>query len=70
MTDTLALTCPNCHEDLDDTDMEIFDVIECDNCGVELEVTGEDPIVLSLIAEDDFEDEEEEEDDKDEEIEE
>jgi alpha-aminoadipate carrier protein LysW len=50
------LICPNCHEDLDDTDLELFDVVECDNCAVELEVTDTDPIVLKALDEEEFDD--------------
>jgi alpha-aminoadipate carrier protein LysW len=70
-TDT-QIVCPNCHEDLSDTnDLELFDVIECDNCGVELEVVSEDPVALELLkVEDDIEPEESPDDEDDKEFEE
>jgi len=52
----IQLICPNCREDIPDDDLELFDVIECDNCEVELEVTDTDPIVLKALDEEEFDD--------------
>jgi alpha-aminoadipate carrier protein LysW len=54
-------TCPECDADVQvDEDTDKGDVVECDDCGVQLEVVGLDPIELDLAVEeeeDDWEDE-------------
>lgn len=47
---------PNCHEcsqplDTDKKNFEVGDVIACENCGAEHEVTSSDPIEIELIEE-------------------
>jgi alpha-aminoadipate carrier protein LysW len=60
--------CPECEFeiDVDEYDVDRGDTLECDNCGVTLEIIGLNPIELE-VASDDEEDEEEEDDDLDEE---
>jgi alpha-aminoadipate carrier protein LysW len=65
-------TCPECdfEIDIDEYDADKGDTLECDNCGVRLEVVSLNPLefdVLSEDAEDDdeFEEEEDEEDEGD-----
>ncbi len=60
--------CPECdfEIDVDEYDVEKGDTLECDNCGVTLEVTGSSPIELELVPDDEDEDEESDEDDEDE----
>ena len=55
--------CPECDEEVYvDADSEQGDVVSCDECGVNLEVVGLDPIELDLYeGGDDFDDDEEEE---------
>jgi alpha-aminoadipate carrier protein LysW len=72
-------TCPECdfEIDVDEYDVEKGDTLECDNCGVTLEVTGSSPIELEAVPDDededdkdkdeDDEDEDEDEDEKDDE---
>ncbi len=44
--------CPECGaEILDDVHYEVGEIINCEDCGVELEVTGEDPLELDLAPE-------------------
>lgn len=64
-------TCPECEFeiDVDEYDVEKGDTLECDNCGVTLEVVGLGPIELEVLSDDD-DDEDEDEDDEDEEDEE
>ncbi len=64
-------TCPECEFeiDVDEYDVEKGDTLECDNCGVTLEVVGLAPIELELLSDDD-EDEDDDDDDEDEEEEE
>ena len=58
--------CPECEFeiDVDEYDVDRGDTLECDNCGVTLEIVGLNPIELEVASDD--EDEEEEEDDLDE----
>ncbi len=53
-------TCPECdfEIDVDEYDVDKGDTLECDNCGVTLEVTGLAPIELELVPDDDEEEEE------------
>ena len=52
--------CPECSEEVYvDAESEQGDVVSCDECGVDLEVVGLDPIELDLYVEketDDFSD--------------
>jgi alpha-aminoadipate/glutamate carrier protein LysW len=55
-------TCPECDADVHvDTDADKGDILECEECGLELEIVGLDPVELD-IPEDDYEDEDEDED--------
>jgi alpha-aminoadipate carrier protein LysW len=56
--------CPECEFeiDVDEYDVDRGDTLECDNCGVTLEIIGLNPIELE-VASDDDEDEDEDEDD-------
>lgn len=58
--------CPECdfEIDIDEFDVEKGDTLECDNCGVTLEVVSLKP--LELEAETDDDDETDEKDDEDE----
>ena len=59
--------CPECEFeiDIDEYDVERGDTLDCDNCGVTLEIIGLNPIEFE-VASDDEEDEDEEDDDLDE----
>ena len=49
-------TCPECEADLQiDEDTDKGDIIECDDCGSQLEVIGLDPLELELALEEDEE---------------
>ncbi len=56
--------CPECEFeiDVDEYDVDRGDTLECDNCGVTLEIIGLNPIEFE-VASDDDEDEDEEDDD-------
>jgi len=60
--------CPECEFeiDVDEYDVDRGDTLECDNCGVTLEIIGLNPIEFE-VASDDDEEEDEEDDDLDEE---
>ena len=54
--------CPECDADVHvDTDADKGDVVDCDECGVQLEVVGLDPVELDIVQEelDDDDDEDE-----------
>jgi len=55
-------TCPECDADVHvDTDADKGDVVSCDDCGIQLEVVGLDPVELDIMEEEDLDDDEEEE---------
>jgi len=68
--------CPECEFeiDIDELDVDRGDTLECDNCGVTLEIIGLNPIELESASDDedevdvekDEDEEEEEEEDEDE----
>ncbi len=54
--------CPECTEDIYvDAESEQGDIISCDDCGVELEIVGLDPIELDVYA-DEFDDNDDDDD--------
>jgi alpha-aminoadipate/glutamate carrier protein LysW len=57
--------CPECEFeiDIDEYDVDRGDTLECDNCGVTLEIIGLNPIEFE-VASDDDEDEDEEDEEK------
>jgi alpha-aminoadipate carrier protein LysW len=58
--------CPECEFeiDVDEYDVDRGDTLDCDNCGVTLEIIGLNPIEFE-VASDDDEDEDDEDDDLD-----
>ena len=60
-------TCPECDADLDidESDVEEGDQVDCPECGDSFVVTGTDPLELESADEDEDEDEDEEDDDAD-----
>jgi lysine biosynthesis protein LysW len=66
--------CPECEFeiDIDELDVDRGEILQCDNCGVTLEIVGLNPIELEAASEDeddvdkDEDEEEEEEEDEDE----
>ena len=54
-------TCPECEADVHiDVDAEKNDTVECEDCGVQLEVVGLDPVELDIVEEEDGGDDEDE----------
>jgi alpha-aminoadipate carrier protein LysW len=50
-------TCPECDADVHvDTDVDKGEVVDCEECGVQLEVVGLDPVELDLVEEDSLDD--------------
>lgn len=55
-------TCPECDADVHvDTDADKGELVSCEECGVELEIVGLDPVELDLVEEELDEDEDEDE---------
>ena len=61
-------TCPECdfEIDLDEYDADKGDTLECDNCGVRLEVVALNPIELDVVSDEDEDEEDDEDEDEDE----
>jgi alpha-aminoadipate/glutamate carrier protein LysW len=53
--------CPECDAiiDTEDDEIEEGDKLDCNECGVELEVVGTNPLELKAVLEEDDEEEEE-----------
>jgi alpha-aminoadipate carrier protein LysW len=60
--------CPECEFeiDVDEYDVDRGDTLDCDNCGVTLEIIGLNPIELEVESDDEEDDEDEDELDEDE----
>ena len=56
--------CPECEFeiDVDEYDVDRGDTLECDNCGVTLEIIGLNPIEFEVASDDDEDEDEEDED--------
>jgi alpha-aminoadipate carrier protein LysW len=61
--------CPECEFeiDIDEYDVDRGDTLDCDNCGVTLEIIGLNPIEFEVASDDEDEEDEEKELDADEE---
>lgn len=44
-------TCPECDGDVSVESVEVGEIVPCDECGADLEVTKADPVELSLAPE-------------------
>ena len=54
-------TCPECEADVHvDTDADKGETVDCDECGVHLEVVGLDPVELDVVEEEDLDDDDDE----------
>ena len=53
--------CPECESalDFDEDEIEEGDVVICDECGTEFEVVATDPLELSKVDEEGYDDEDE-----------
>ena len=56
----MAVVCPECDNplDIDVDDVEEGEVVECDECGTELEVVSSDPLELAAVDAEGYDDEE------------
>jgi len=55
--------CPECEFeiDIDEYDVDRGDTLDCDNCGVTLEIIGLNPIEVEVASDDDEDEDEEDE---------
>jgi alpha-aminoadipate/glutamate carrier protein LysW len=56
----MAVVCPECDNplDIDVDDVEVGEVIQCDECGTDLEVVSSDPLEIAPVDEEGYDDEE------------
>jgi alpha-aminoadipate carrier protein LysW len=67
----MSVVCPECDNplDIDVDDLEEGEIIQCEECGTDLEVVSSDPLELAPVDEEGYDDEgdaHEEEEDEDE----
>ncbi|HEY5075283.1 MAG TPA: hypothetical protein VII34_11365 [Pyrinomonadaceae bacterium] len=56
-------TCPECDADVHvDLDVDKGETVDCEECGVQLEVVGLDPVELDLVEEEALDDDDDEDD--------
>jgi len=54
-------SCPECEADVHvDTDVDKGEIVECEECGIQLEIVGLDPVELDIVEEADGDDDEDE----------
>ncbi len=54
-------TCPECEADVRvDTDADKGETVQCEECGMALEVVGLDPVELDIVEEEDYDEDEDE----------
>lgn len=57
----MSVVCPECDNplDIDVDDVEEGEIIQCDECGTDLEVVSSDPLELAPVDEEGYDDEDE-----------
>ncbi|HSY35706.1 MAG TPA: hypothetical protein VK814_08155 [Acidobacteriaceae bacterium] len=55
----MSVVCPECDNplDIDVDDVEEGEIIQCDECGTDLEVVSSDPLELAPVDEEGYDDE-------------
>jgi alpha-aminoadipate carrier protein LysW len=55
----MSVVCPECDNplDVDVDDVEEGEIIQCDECGTDLEVVSSDPLELAPVDEEGYDDE-------------
>ncbi len=54
-------TCPECEADVHvEIDVDKGEITECEECGVQLEIVGLDPVELDIVEEEDLDDDDDE----------
>jgi alpha-aminoadipate carrier protein LysW len=56
-------TCPECDADVHvDLDVDKGEMVNCDECGIKLEVVGLDPVELDIVQDEDLDDDDDDDD--------
>lgn len=57
----MAVVCPECDNplDIDVDEVEVGDVIQCDECGTDIEIVSADPLELAPVDAEGYDDEDE-----------
>jgi len=54
-------TCPECDAEVHvDLDVDKGEIVDCDECGITLEVVGLDPVELDVVQDEDLDDDDDE----------
>jgi alpha-aminoadipate carrier protein LysW len=54
-------TCPECDAEVHvDLDVDKGEIVDCDECGIKLEVVGLDPVELDVVQDEDLDDDDDE----------
>jgi alpha-aminoadipate carrier protein LysW len=58
----MAVVCPECDNpiEIDTDDVEEGDVVQCAECGTDLEIVSSDPLELAAVDEEGYDDEDDE----------
>jgi alpha-aminoadipate/glutamate carrier protein LysW len=58
----MPVVCPECDNplDIDPDDVEEGEVLQCEECGTDLEVVSSDPLQIAPVEEEGYDDEDEE----------
>lgn len=58
----MPVACPECDNplDIDPDDVEEGEVLQCEECGTDLEVVSSDPLQIAPVEEEGYDDEDEE----------
>jgi alpha-aminoadipate carrier protein LysW len=56
----MSVVCPECDNplDIDADDVEEGEIVQCDECGTDLEIVSNDPLELAAVDEEGYDDEE------------
>jgi alpha-aminoadipate carrier protein LysW len=53
-------TCPECEAEVHvETDADKGEIVDCDDCGLQLEIVGLDPVELDIVDEENDDDDDE-----------
>lgn len=57
----MSVVCPECDNplDIDTDDVEEGEIIQCDECGTDLEIVSSDPLELAPVDEEGYDEEDE-----------
>jgi alpha-aminoadipate/glutamate carrier protein LysW len=57
----MSVVCPECDNplDIDVDDVEEGEIVQCDECGTDLEIVSSDPLELAAVDEEGYDDEDE-----------